>query len=505
MWWVERCRVRTVETGYLPERAQSNMRVVARKVAFMNRLRLIRLVAVSAMLILVGSAATVTACNIPVFRYALENWQPDPYQVLVISRGSLDEQQMRWVETLRNASKKEDKPANLDVYELNLAEKGLDELLQDDFRQRRAPAWAIEQLRSIVERTRDGEARLLVLYPHVWDRVAWDTTLTAERVEQLVDSPLRQEIASRLLDGQSAVWVLVESGDRAADDAAWQVLERELERSKSVVKLPAQELIESDDEYRPEVEIELRVDFSAVRLAASDAREQAFAAMLRGSESDLSEFQGPLAVPIYGRGRTYYALVGDGIQARTIEDNGHFLCGACSCQVKQENPGVDMLMAVNWNAHIKGSAMPEIVLPELTGIGALEMVAIPEADQGTAVSDGSTRPSRTAKNDRVGDSTTSASDDDSPAGTAAVAAQPDERKASATATTEAWSSEGAVPTVSGQDAAAHDEEHAIGAGDHREEASANKPFSQRLLFVVAGGVCVTLAILAGATFWIRGA
>ena len=80
-------------------------------------------------------------------------------------------------------------------------------------------------------------------------------------------------------------------------------------------------------------------------------------------------------MPIYGRGRTYFALVGAGINANMIEESGHFLCGACSCQVKEDNPGIDMLLAVNWSDRIKGSAMPEVILPELTGIGSLELAA----------------------------------------------------------------------------------------------------------------------------------
>jgi hypothetical protein len=30
------------------------------------------------------------ACRIPVFRYALERWDPSPYDVIVLTRGPLD-------------------------------------------------------------------------------------------------------------------------------------------------------------------------------------------------------------------------------------------------------------------------------------------------------------------------------------------------------------------------------------------------------------------------------
>ena len=40
----------------------------------------------------------VLACQIPVFRYALERWQPDPYEVVVIHRGSLSPEHARFVQ-----------------------------------------------------------------------------------------------------------------------------------------------------------------------------------------------------------------------------------------------------------------------------------------------------------------------------------------------------------------------------------------------------------------------
>jgi hypothetical protein len=108
-------------------------------------------------------------------------------------------------------------------------------------------------------------------------------------------------------------------------------------------------------------------------VSRQDAAEEPFVAMLLNSEEDLSEFDEPIAVPLFGRGRTYFALVGQGINEDTILENCGFVCGACSCQVKQANPGVDTLMAFDWSAKITGSAMREPDLPELTGFGPFEV------------------------------------------------------------------------------------------------------------------------------------
>src|SRR5688572_11158951 len=45
---------------------------------------------VALVLLAVGlTAAPLQACSIPVFRYALEHWQPSPYEVILFHRGEL--------------------------------------------------------------------------------------------------------------------------------------------------------------------------------------------------------------------------------------------------------------------------------------------------------------------------------------------------------------------------------------------------------------------------------
>ena len=327
------------------------------------------------------AAPQVEACNIPVFRYALENWIPDAYHVLAVSKGPLSEAEVELVETLKAASDNSEHPANLSVQTVDVEQLGGGEAVlergepgeeaSDDV----VPSWVLQRLQRRLAAAAEQGTKLVVLYPKVWDRVAWQAPLDLANVQRLIDSPARQTIAERLLDGQSAVWVLLECDDQAKNDAAWNTLVGELERIEDVVQLPARELIVAEDQYRADVEqaIELRVEFSALRIARDDDQEAAFASMLRGSEADLVEFDGePVAVPVYGRGRTYFALVGKGINSDTVEENGHFICGACSCEVKRQNPGIDLLLAMNWDAKIGGSAMPDIVLPELTGVGGLE-------------------------------------------------------------------------------------------------------------------------------------
>jgi hypothetical protein len=97
----------------------------------------------------------------------------------------------------------------------------------------------------------------------------------------------------------------------------------------------------------------LSFEFSTLAVSRSDPNESFLRAMLLSSEPDLSQYTDePILFPVFGRGRALYALVGDGINAENIRETVAFLTGPCGCEVKMLNPGVDLLMAVNWDAAV---------------------------------------------------------------------------------------------------------------------------------------------------------
>jgi hypothetical protein len=127
----------------------------------------------------------------------------------------------------------------------------------------------------------------------------------------------------------------------------------------------------------------LQIRFSIVRVSRDDAKEQAFIDMLLDSEEGLrdEEFQGqPMTFPIFGRGRALYAVIGEGINREVIFDVCRFLVGPCSCQVKNQNPGTDLLMAVNWEESITPQIAVDESLPPLPVIGTVASEESKEPD-----------------------------------------------------------------------------------------------------------------------------
>ncbi len=190
----------------------------------------------------------------------------------------------------------------------------------------------------------------------------WNGKLNSETVKTLPDSPTRSEIGKRILGGDSAVWILLESGNRKKDDAAADVLRENLKEMEETLTLPPQ--------FSETVKMPIR--FSLVRLSKTDTAETHFISMLMNSEPDLFDYAShPMAFPIYGRGRVLFALVGEGINERNISIACSFIIGPCSCEIKAQNPGIDLLMNVDWEAGIDESWAAVLETQTLIGISGL--------------------------------------------------------------------------------------------------------------------------------------
>ena len=342
-----------------------------------------------ALLALAFSATYAFACQIPVFRYALERWEPGRFTVQVLHRGPLTEQQQGLVDRLQALADDETSPANLTV-----AKTDLDAEPTDPLGSRLVELASPTQYPWVAVRFPKGTRT---------DRLAWSGPLDQGFVDSLVDSPARRAIAKRVLDGDSAVWVLIDGENPVENDAADALLKKQLKAMQEKLELPDLEEIEAEDEYQEETQVELRLSFSSIRIARDDPAEQLFVSMLLGSENDLHEFTEPIAIPIFGRGRTYFALVAGGINPEMIEENCRFLIGPCSCQVKEQNPGADLLFAVDWNRMVVGDAAPSRPAPELTGLGALMPTdqAASASENGSAVSPQASQPTETGPTDMV--------------------------------------------------------------------------------------------------------
>ncbi len=305
-----------------------------------------------ALLTLLAASVSV-ACQVPVFRYALERWPADQYEIVVLHQGPLSAADRERLGSLRDLDHRSPVSANLSVVSLDIKEQK-DKMLRELWKKHNDQAKPV----------------MVVLYPRnaqeVPDRVADVSPLTDETIARLADSPVRREITKRLVDGDSAVWIFVESGQKEKDSAALKRLTEHVRQSEKELELPPQEEIEADEFFNEESKVDLRLAFSIVSVRRDDPQEQFLLKMLLGSEPDLESLDEPMAFPVLGRGRVLYGLVGKGIYRDTIAMASSFIVGPCSCQVKEQNPGFDLLLAVDWDEKIGVTALSEPPPPKST-------------------------------------------------------------------------------------------------------------------------------------------
>lgn len=313
----------------------------------MDRTRFLPLLA--AVLIL-SVSESASACSIPVFRYALEHWVPDPYVATVFHRGDLDAGQQELLARLRPAG-----PTGQPAVNLTIRTVDLDGDMDDQTR----ALWEAQRTESLPWLAVQQKARGPVPAVDVWSG-----ELSAENAGRIVESPVRRWLAERLLAGDSVLWVFLESGDKPQDDAAYAVLSTELERLQGVLELPP---IDPADAAQLSVAPEgLKLAFQSRRVSRDDPAERLFVEMLLSVEPDLRQepyVKMPMAFPVFGRGCALYALAGAGINAATIEEASRFLIGGCQCTVKEQNPGTDLLLAVDWDLHVAPSSLPAATPP----------------------------------------------------------------------------------------------------------------------------------------------
>jgi hypothetical protein len=174
----------------------------------------------------------------------------------------------------------------------------------------------------------------------------WTGKLEKKTVNVLVNSKARLELVKRLKAGETAVWVLLESGDKDKDAAAATLLEKELKRLEGKLKLPK---LTDSPEDKLAAGPPLKIAFSLLRIRRDDPAEELLRAMLLKSEEGIDKRIEPMAFPVFGRGRTLGGLIGNGLTAENIADSSTTLVAPCSCKFKFQSPGFDLLLIADWN------------------------------------------------------------------------------------------------------------------------------------------------------------
>lgn len=285
----------------------------------------------------------VSACNIPVFRYALERWKPDVSEIIVFHRDRLEPQEEQFVAQLEKQSLARQGAANVEITRSQIASE-------------KDPA--LRQLWTSIEEQAGENVPFVVVRMSLGRQGpvnGWMGSLKEAKAAQLLSSPVRQKLSRRLLQGDSVVWLMMRSKDKQKNEAAKKLLTQQFVAMRQSISLPEGVGLPGSELHS---DIPLVLKYSIVEFEAADPREQLLARLLTGFQPDAVAAGEPLLVPVFGRGRALEVIPAEQLDGALIEGLTGFLCGACSCQVKNQNPGFDLLISADWEAGLFGEDVP---------------------------------------------------------------------------------------------------------------------------------------------------
>jgi len=290
----------------------------------------------------------ILGCNIPVFRYALERWEPSQYILEVYQEAPFTEPEAQLIDRLNKISASGKERLNIKVNINNTEAAHFDEDV-------------LSQLPGLILYFPDDTTH---------SNPIWAGGLNEENVEKLLDSPARKQLRKELQSDKTAVFLILSSSRGETDQEKNKFAEQILSQAEKEIYITAPG---TDIHGNPIVNPDFShtdLHFSSIFVDRMNPEEEILARILLGTERDLWDYDVPIAFPLFGRGRILYALVGNGINKSMLYKACSAVTGWCSCTVKDDNPGTDLLIAADWNAGLGESWIEPEELPELTGVSS---------------------------------------------------------------------------------------------------------------------------------------
>ena len=148
---------------------------------------------------------------------------------------------------------------------------------------------------------------------------------TVDELTGLTISPLREKIAAELMAGKLCVMLYLKTDNDEKDEAGLNTLRG------AIASSPFGNII------------------TVVELSRNSRDEYHFASMLLNVEDDLKDIQEPMLFGIFGRFKALEPLLGKGISEENINLMIAYFIAECSCLIKDDLPGTDIIFPDKWD------------------------------------------------------------------------------------------------------------------------------------------------------------
>jgi hypothetical protein len=303
-------------------------------------------------------APAARACRTPVYRYAMYHWETTPYHVMYFHHGQPSEKDgdvNRRLSALAEAAG--DSPgvnAVFDVIDVTKKEH-LDGLPKPV-----VEAW---------KKHDDGSGPVHIVFTP-WAVELFAGRLDAKTIKAMVDSPARKRLGELLQEGHATVWLILTGADADANERAEKTVAdfcADVTAGKIEAPpdpdddIPPEQSSTGDPDQAPdnggEKAASSKLSVAVLKVSRTDAAETWLVRSLLAVAPDLPKNdKEPMVFAVFARGRAMPPLVGKGVTVENLTDCLMFLAGPCSCMVKDQNPGADLLMRWDWKATAEAMA-----------------------------------------------------------------------------------------------------------------------------------------------------
>jgi hypothetical protein len=149
---------------------------------------------------------------------------------------------------------------------------------------------------------------------------------TPALLKNLTESPLREKVASELMNGKLCVMVYLKTDNKEKDVKGLMSVKKAVESS------PFGKII------------------TVIELSRNSKEEAHFVSLLLNVEDDLKVIQEPMLYGVFGRFKALEPLLGKGISEENINLMIGYLTAECSCLIKDDLPGTDILFTDKWDS-----------------------------------------------------------------------------------------------------------------------------------------------------------
>ncbi len=272
------------------------------------------------------STATGNACDVPVHRYILQRWEREDYQAYYFYRSEENRADREVNQFLEDAASSFGSHVNLAFRVADVEKPAANPFFAEDQK-----VWDEHRIEKLPSH--------LVLSPRGMPLFLGRLDLASARA--MIQSPLRTGIARELSGGKGGLLLLLTGDNKAKNSSAEKDIRWVLERAKKQHGL----------------------DVGFLHVSRSDPAEEWLVRFLMGAvDSQIAPDQCAI-FGICGRGRVLTAHVGQETTRRNIVESVRIMNGDCSCDLRAESPGMDLLMDWDWEAAIAN--LPPVTEPPL--------------------------------------------------------------------------------------------------------------------------------------------